>query len=460
MFRSKAPLLLALIAFSIACSLPASAQALVPEVVKQNPGVVAEYTYRSGGSAVPGGTCGSTCTTIWNLQHSTPPGANPAATEALNRQLVELDRSVKTLPKASLIGKVSLAATSFTVGLWIGDLINDKLLHIGGPAEPAEPNYQSFSLVWYWQGENLGDWNLWAPQAGYYLQAWPGNVRAFKRWTGASEGGCSNLDPEPSEYLDLTLAEDACSLGGGKVGMRQLHAYVYDKPFEIPKPIEDFDEDEYDIRIGDWPEEPASMAELETRVQAVIEEDDLVFANAYFAHILQPENYPDPRITKTEEKHQCDRSPGARYANPGGNVSPEPFAKHIATPFTITNRPEGHGSVYVYLHEGTTFWVPGRFPERPSWYLDDWGGWGYRHIMAKHGWSELDLKETELTLASAFPEQQSENGKPTSRYAYTLPMSLPGAGGVSCIRRVVVDFEPGSGDPRSRGIVTSFNIIP
>jgi nitrogen fixation protein len=448
-------MLLALIAFSIACSLPASAQALVQEVVKQNASAVAEYTYRSGGSAVPGGTCGSTCTTIWNLQHTTPPGANPTVTETLNRQLVELGRKVKTLPKASLIGKVSLAATSFTVGLWIGDLINDKLLHIGGPAEPAEPNYESFSLVWYWHGENLGDWNLWAPRDGYYLQASPGNVRAFKRWTGTTEGSCSNLDPEPSEYLDLTLAEDACYLGGEKMGMRQLHAYVYDQPFEIPEPIQDFDEDEYDIRIGDWPEEPASMSQLETRVQAAIEEDDLPLTNAFLAHALQPENYPDPRITKTRQDHRCDRTPGPRYANPGGNVSPEPFAKHIATPFTITNRPEGYGSVDVYLHAGTTHWIPGKDPEEPTSYLDDWGGWGYRHIVAKHGWSELDLKETELALASSFPEQVGE----TAKYVYSLPISSPGAGGVGCVRHVVVKFELEMEDPRPLGIMTSFNEV-
>ena len=321
-----------------------SAQGLVQEVVKENIDDVAEYTYRSGGSGITGGTCGSTCKSLWDLQHTTPPNASPAATEALNSQLVELDRAVKTLPKASLISKVSLGATAFTVGLWIGDVINDKLLHIGGPAAPASPNYTSFSLTWISKGKGLGDWNLFAPQDGFYLSASPGNVRAFKRWTGATQGACSNLDPEPSEYLDLKVGEDACSLGGGKLGWREFHAYVYDQPFEVLGPIEDFNEDDYDIRIGDWPEEPTNMAELETRVEDVVEGDELPMASAFVAHELQPESYPDPRITDEKNDHRCDRSPGASYMNPGGNVSPEPFAKHLATPSRSQIAPKATGA--------------------------------------------------------------------------------------------------------------------
>jgi hypothetical protein len=199
------------------------------------------------------------------------------------------------------------------------------------------------------------------------------------------------------------------------------------------------------------------MEELETRVEDVIESDELPLANAHFAHALEPENYPDPRITDEKNDHRCDRTPGASYMNPDGNVSPEPFAKHIGTPFTVSNRPEGYASVDVYFHEGTTHWIPGREPEISPWYVDAWGGWGYRHILAKHGWGATDLEETQLALASATPEQQKE----TTNYLYSLPLKTLGDGGVSCIRQVVVDFEAAVEDPRPRGIVTSFNeVVP
>jgi hypothetical protein len=427
------------------------AQALVQKVVKDNIDSVAEYAYRSGGTGISGGSCGSTCTSIWNVQHTPPPNPNPVATEAVNRQLVELNRGVKTLPKASLIGKISLGLSAFSIGLWIGDTINDKLLHIGGPAAPASPSYTGFSLAWIEKGTGLGDVGLVAPQDGFYLWASPNNVRAFKRWTGKSEGACSNLDPQPSEYVDLTVGKDGCYLGGSETGWRELHAYVYGKPFEVLGPIEDFDEDEYNVRIGDWPDEPTSMEELGTRVEDVIESDELPLANAHFAHALEPENFPDPRITDEEEDHRCDRAP-ASYMNPGGNVSPEPFAKHIATPFTITNRPFGYASVDVYLHEGETHWIPGRNPETSPWHIDEWGGWGYRHILAKHGWGATDLEETQLALTNATPVQQKG-----TNYLYSLPLKTGGDGGVGCIRQVVVDFEAGLEDPRPRGIVTSFN---
>jgi hypothetical protein len=60
-----------------------------------------------------------------------------------------------------------------------------------------------------------------------------------------------------------------------------------------------------------------------------------------------------------------------------------------------------------------------------------------------------------LATGPALYDQTNDN------YVYSAPVVTPGAEDVSCIRNVVVDYEAGEGDPRPRGIVTSFNsVIP
>ena len=106
------------------------------------------------------------------------------------------------------------------------------------------------------------------------------------------------------------------------------------------------------------------------------------------------------------------------------------------------------------IHEGETYWRPGKFPDTEPKYLDDWPGWGYRHIAAKHGWNEgSDLMETEQALAEGHPDPQGG-----TKYLYAIPVA-PGAGGVNCVRNVVVDLEADGSEPRPRGIVTSFNSV-
>jgi hypothetical protein len=160
-------------------------------------------------------------------------------------------------------------------------------------------------------------------------------------------------------------------------------------------------------------------------------------------------------VTQEEEDHRCDRAPGATYENPGGNDDPDPFTKYLDDAFAVTTYPAGYEGSDVYLHYGTTYWVPGGNPAQTPWYLDDWGGWGYRHILAKHGWSELDQQETEEALVDDADPSQTPNGN----WDYETPLSTPGQGGVSCTRTVIVDFRTGNGDPGPRGVVTSFNKV-
>lgn len=197
-----------------------------------------------------------------------------------------------------------------------------------------------------------------------------------------------------------------------------------------------------------------TQTELYDLLEDQLESDGYPLTQRMLNHLAEPEDYPDPRVTQEEHNHSCDRSPGAAYQNPGGNTNPDPFAKYVASPFDVAWRPNGHESTGVYLHWGETYWKPGRSPGTTPWYLDDWPGWGYRHIEAKHGWSYDDLRETEAALLGDLAPIHNGGGQ----WTYKVPVA-GGAGGVGCIRVVGVDFELGPSDPTPRGIVTSFNAV-
>jgi hypothetical protein len=210
---------------------------------------------------------------------------------------------------------------------------------------------------------------------------------------------------------------------------------------------------------GNQPIAPSSE-ELEIQVQTELEGESFPEYNRLLNYLYEPENYPDPRITQktvNEEKRACDRGTPL-FENPSGN-SPGPFTKKEELEFTVTNRPEGVEPTPVYLRWGKTDWRPSRPEFLGTPYLDDWGGWGWRHIAAKHGWSSLDLEETELALTAGTPQATSKKGK----FVYEVPDATSGKGEVTCARRVVVDFDIGETeeveDPAPRGIVTSFNVV-
>ncbi|MGI8632780.1 MAG: hypothetical protein ACR2NA_09605 [Solirubrobacterales bacterium] len=83
----------------------------------------------------------------------------------------------------------------------------------------------------------------------------------------------------------------------------------------------------------------------------------------------------------------------------------------------------------------------------------DFNGFGFKHIRAKHGWSQTDSQETVHTLAADLAP-----GVDGQQYTYVASVA-PGAGGVSCQRRVVVDYQHRSGDPAPAGIITSYNKV-
>jgi hypothetical protein len=188
--------------------------------------------------------------------------------------------------------------------------------------------------------------------------------------------------------------------------------------------------------------------ELQNRVLNELQTDGYPVLNRFLNYERDPENWPKPTL-KTERDHRCDLSPPAYY-DLGGNSDPDPYTPKISTPFPTPERPTGAPpSIFAdpYLRWGKTSYQ--------GTYLDNFDGWGWRHIAAKHGWSAADITATAETLAA--PERTVQQSETSMRYIGPQYQQ----NGALCERRVVVQFAPIEGDPPDtpRGIVTSFAAV-
>lgn len=343
-----------------------------------------------------------------------------------------------------------------TLSGWAGWEIGSEIYGLEFEEPEGEPGPSSYladhwvvTAPWEWMLSDLGG-DIYPPDGRWGLQG----VNEAIGFGWIAEGGGTRC--VSTLYGDGTRIYSPGTFALPECGPQEYRHYVLWRPLEIVRCGESGENCpgiEPQSHEGAGQPKIPSAEVLKERVKAELESEAYPLLNGFLNWLIQPENYPNPRYTDTEEDHRCDRTPPT-YENPGGNASPEPFAKKIETPFTITSRPEGFGGTNIYLHWGTTDWEPAREGYEKEIFLDLWGGWGYRHIVAKHGWSATDLEETQLALVDDLtPTKTGEN------YRYETSEIPTGEGGVGCNRVVVVDFVAGEGDPRPRGIVTSYNEV-
>jgi hypothetical protein len=430
------------VSFLAFLSLVADASAYIKPVIEQNLPAITGQVAQGGAVGVPGVSCGSTCTVLYQAEQEA------GSLAPLVEESTGLRQAGGTLPRWSTLGTVAMGANSFLIGWTIGSGIYKKFLTVEIPpvnpatgyiygyrdikAKPCNPNWSSCIAP--------GS----PPGAQFYFNTdyYEGGVRKGNTSFVYPENPFNYWPPVPGPFTSYV------NTGTGWTG-GVLFA------FDLTGPIEPYTNQPYDRQTPSWTGQPQSQAELEDRVRDALDSGSADYFQAWDAFQLDPENYPDPRKTDEEEDHRCDRTPGATYENPLGSIDPEPFAPYVLSSFYVPERPTGTEEVDVFLRYGETFWVPGRYPETTPQYIDDWGGWGYRHIKAKHGWSNLDQEETETALLDPAPELQ-----PSGNWLYESPvLPTPGSGGVGCFRQVALDFEPGPNDPAARGIVTSFNVV-
>jgi hypothetical protein len=219
--------------------------------------------------------------------------------------------------------------------------------------------------------------------------------------------------------------------------------WLTEDELEAAGPVQDYVDQPFDKQTFSWEGKPASRDELETRTRAALESGDYPMLDIWYAHLLEPLNYPDPTTTE-EEDHRCDLS-APSYKNRGGNASPDAYLPQAPTPFSSSARPSGAvGAPDPYLRYGSTAWGGD--------YIDRWPGWGWRHIQAKHGWSPSDEAAAHTTLEA--PAATFEQTPTSMRYEGAEYQQ----NGAVCMRVVIVEYGVQAGDPPGtpKGIITSY----
>lgn len=443
---------LALVALLAVLPSTAAAYTVPPEQVDDALGLL-----ELGGTGDVPGLTPSDVAQQWYVEEHRP-YPNAPASEALHRELSALRQRTGLLPRLAPLGRFALGGVGGLIAWEVGTRVLSGLFP--GESEPVagavllshfefRDNTLTVSTI-YETNKLKGPVKLYMTSAAgvYFHTEYRGG-----QWTCGGSRPAPPVAPEGAESL-VTDAGTVCGTQKVKViYFNHLRPGEFSPdhgpggtPTYVPTTTPTYN-----------PGVPASKAQAEQLMQNEFATGEYPLPELYLKFLNAPEEHPNPLVTQEDEDHRCDRGDGPTYQNPGGNVDPDPFDFHLPTPFNIANRPPSGEGVAVYLHEGTTHWVPGRHPEIPAdeQFIDDWGGWGYRHIAAKHGWSQLDYDETVYALSVGQPafNPASEN------YDYVAPVATPGNGGVACIRTVAIDFEPDTGDPRARGVVTSFNAV-
>jgi hypothetical protein len=386
---------------------------------------------------------------LYDTVTTPPPTADPLVKDELATEVPSLLNRllVWSWNKAP---EIAAGAAAGYAGWKIGSAIWGMFFEESSEAEGAFNAH----LADRWFVVDPANWLLSDSTGNVYAPGW--GLQGVNHWSPASGDITDNGACETELYGDGIRLFAPGWLPGSGCGITKYRNYVLWKPLEVvrcdegavtcpgiePVPYE-----------GEGQPTASSAEALRKSLKEALEGSAYPELNRLYNSEQEPENYPDPRITKEREDHRCDRAPGATYEDPGGNETPGPFEKKIEASFTVTTPPEGFGSTEVFLRWGTTYWRPGVNEFEGIPYIDLWGGWGYRHILAKHGWSALDREETESALIAGLPVPTDKE----SKFVYSTPDIDKGAGGVECIRHVVVDFGAREGDPSPRGIVTSFN---
>jgi hypothetical protein len=158
---------------------------------------------------------------------------------------------------------------------------------------------------------------------------------------------------------------------------------------------------------------------------------------------VNPDPMPDPTETGEKDERSCDRS------------TPDcvPQSQQDPTGFTAVSDPELVESSTFTTTRGPTVLNYGYAEARVDDDLD-FGGWGYWHIRAGHGWSLADDADTRIALEDPTPIPATDR-KGVDPYEFHGP-KYPGKGGAVCRRVVLVDFGTTAGDPGPKGIITSY----
>jgi hypothetical protein len=443
------------IAFLCACA-PALAYQLEP-VVQDNLPTVSEHVARGGAASVPGVGCGTQCAAWWADEQAKTPATS--ASEDLLRAVRTVRTTSRVLPAFRALGGFFLAVDSFELGWRIGTGINTKWLKFGVPEEKIDPQSATWDRLIFVPANSHSYFGATWPAKDSWVGYFNYSGNLYDRWF---QGACTFSGFSPPAPLSVQHAASPSTAQCYSPTYRTnvtvnpvKYAAIGEDELPAKSPVEDYGSQPYSLSTSDWTGKPTSASDLQSRVASALADDRNERAMAWYAHQLDPMSYADDPAD--DDGDDCalsspsneDPAPDRGTADSG----PEFVARYDqvpeATPFPLTGLPTVTGQAYLY-------WGFTVRSDDPS---IGWHGWGYRHIKAKHGWSQADLDATRDALLSGAPVEDDEV---EGRYRY-LGDEYPGTNGALCKRLVVVDTDlteqdRDNGAPHPASIVTSFGM--
>jgi len=207
----------------------------------------------------------------------------------------------------------------------IGTGIRTKILKVGLP-DPPQPKASpaSGTLAFQNAGYTSSFNNTPLPADGWLLRWWYGS----SQWSAVnlSHGwghACAYLTSPPQDFRVLP---GYATVGWCENPPVPVESYwLTENELEAVAPVQDYVDQPFDKQTFNWDGKPASKTELEARTRAALESGDYPMLDIWYAHLLEPLNYPDPTTTE-EQNHRCDVS-APSYKNRGGNAPPTPICR-------------------------------------------------------------------------------------------------------------------------------------
>lgn len=253
----------------------------------------------------------------------------------------------------------------------------------------------------------------------------------------------------PTSYIRVTASETMTC--GGNYGSippavgRRSFFYKPETSLKAGGPVEDYTGQPFDRSTTNWSDKPTGRDQLEGRTRAELESGRYERAEAWYAEQLDPRNHD----SATEEDEDCDLSGGA--GDPGPGQSGDPYDAVPVSEFPAGGVPATGGQAILRWGQASLNAENEQI---------DWRGWGYRKILAKHGWTDADRVATIEALGDPSPRIKQVPPDGHDRHEYEGP-EYAGRNGASCVRVVEVDhdltsYEFALNESRPPGIITSF----
>jgi hypothetical protein len=432
-----------------------SAQAALPPQVEAELDEIVEYNYRGSAQASPP-SCGPVCQDLRTAE-TRPGGWSTPEMQQLSRESRTL-RVATGLSKAiRLIGGVSLGAAAFDVGYLIGGGANAKFFRVGLPAKSpvltAAPQRLSFfdscspsspcpigshyhdrptltqpAYVWQWNAN-------WDSPYGANWWDWRSN-----------DGDCNHPAPptDAPHVFESVASSSTCLASPTDQTGTTTTAWWYQDDLPATTPLLDYNGQPSDYQDW-WPPTDPGFQTTKTRTRNELESGRYPLLNQKIEHELgvpevcdpvDPDVCNQPETTREQER-KCELGE-PDDADPDDSISNDQFVAGQYTPVTSLMR----------RHETSGQLVPTAL--KVGWTEADvtrgWIGWGWRHVVAKHGWTPADVAATEDALLEV-PFQDGGWVYLGEEYEQN---------GAVCQRRVVVSPNKRPQEPSAKEIITSY----